>query len=73
MLSSHFQALIALLSLGGAANVQQQKPVLGVGVSSNSYITSDFDSFVKDTLEEYHVPGLSLAIVDGDNISTKVR
>lgn len=37
-----------------------------------SYFDKDFDNTVRAALNEYHVPGLSVAIVDGDKVATKV-
>ena len=71
MLSPNVQVLLALSSLGRAATVQQ--PILEAVAFSETYLNDDFDAFVQNTLETYHVPGLSLAVIDGDDISTKVR
>ena len=49
----------------------QQLP-LGTDVTRISFLNADFDAFVHDTLEAWHVPGLSIAIVDGDAIHAKV-
>ena len=48
-----------------------QRP-LKTHVETNSFFDADFDAFVKETLEEWHVPGLSIAIVDGESVYSKV-
>ena len=40
---------------------------------SEQIFDTGFDDFVVDILETLHVPGLSLAIIEGDEISSKVR
>ena len=43
---------------------------LGEGLASP--ISPSFDDFVLDNLDYWHVPGLSIAVVDGDEIFSKV-
>lgn len=31
-----------------------------------------FDAFARELLEEWHVPGMSVAVIDGDQIFAKV-
>jgi hypothetical protein len=51
-------------------NLQQQPlKIDGVG---DWFSSNDFDTFVKSTLDTWHVPGFSIAIVDGEKISAKV-
>ena len=38
-----------------------------------SPFTKDFDTLVEELLEEWHVPGIAIAVVDGDETWTKVR
>ncbi len=37
-----------------------------------SPFTKDFDALVKELLEEWHVPGIAIAVVDGDETWSKV-
>lgn len=48
-----------------------QRP-LKANVVTDSIFDANFDTFVKDTLEAWHVPGLSIAVVDGDSVYSKV-
>lgn len=40
-------------------------------VSSNP-LNDEFAKYVKETLEEWKVPGLSIAVIDGDEIFAEV-
>lgn len=35
--------------------------------------TAEFDQLVERLMEEWHVPGLSIAVVQGDQIDAKVN
>lgn len=35
--------------------------------------TAAFDEMVERLMEEWHVPGLSIAVIQGDQIDTKVN
>lgn len=35
--------------------------------------TAEFDQMVEKLMEEWHVPGLSMAVVQGDQIDAKVN
>lgn len=35
--------------------------------------TAEFDQMVERLMEEWHVPGLSIAVVQGDHIDAKVN
>jgi hypothetical protein len=37
-----------------------------------AYKTTEFDDFVLEKIQEFNVPGLSVAIVKGDEIYSKV-
>ncbi|KAL8836615.1 MAG: hypothetical protein Q9170_002838 [Blastenia crenularia] len=43
-----------------------------LGEKDQTPFTSDFDGDVVDLLNQWHVPGLSIAVVDGDETFTKV-
>ena len=34
--------------------------------------TAEFDSLVEETMKEWHVPGLAIAVIQGEEIYTKV-
>ena len=51
-----------------AANSAEAKEYL----CDNSF-TSKFDDLVKQKLEKWHVPGLSIAVINNGNIASKVR
>jgi hypothetical protein len=40
--------------------------------SSENPLTEEFATFVKETLDEWKVPGVSLAVIDGDDIYAEV-
>lgn len=72
--------LIAAQHDGAAAH---QKPIAapltsgGVGrqgeKDKESPLTKEFDKRVEELLEQWHVPGLAIGIVDGDETWTKVN
>jgi hypothetical protein len=44
-----------------------------IDTNNMAAISPEFEKFVQEKVEEWHVPGLSLAIVQGDDIHTSVR
>ena len=64
-------ALSALVFLTGEAVARgaDQKPLARKG----SPLTEDFRKLVVETLDEWHIPGLSIAVIDGDDIWTEVN
>ena len=54
-------------SLAGAKITQ--KPMIG---DFSTPFNTKFDAFVEDTLNHFHVPGLSIAVVDGNQTFAKV-
>jgi hypothetical protein len=66
---------LLMLSLAGALDAAlshpQQQPLKAEGVG-DWFSSDDFDTFVESILDTWHVPGLSIAIVDGEKISAKV-
>lgn len=38
-----------------------------------AYKTAEFDQLVERLMEEWHAPGLSIAVVQGDQIDAKVN
>ena len=41
-------------------------------VPDASPFTPDFDKLVVDTLDHWHTPGISIAVIDGDKTFSKV-
>jgi hypothetical protein len=58
-----------LLALLLPAALGSQQKVLGGGSDSNrnSPLDSGFERFAIDVLEEWHVPGIAISVVDGKN------
>ena len=42
------------------------------GWSFEPYLDESFDKYVEETLEHWKVPGLSIAVIDGDAVYSKV-
>jgi hypothetical protein len=40
--------------------------------SNQPYLDDSFDNDAKESLEQWKVPGLSIAVVDGDSVCSKV-
>lgn len=57
------------LALSAAAGNRLQEPLLDS--RSNPFIP-ELDALVDETLDHFHVPGLSIAIIDGDETFAKV-
>ena len=56
-----------------ASRSQEQHPLSRNHFAAESHPDSEsFDRFVNHTLEHFHVPGLAMAIVDGDKTIFKV-
>lgn len=47
----------------------QQKPI---EADTKSVFDADFDAFVDKTLHQWHIPGLSIAVIDHGEITSKV-
>lgn len=52
-----------------------QKPISGGGGGGEEQgpLTEEFGSYIEGLLEEWHVPGLAIGVVDGDDTYTEVR
>lgn len=68
----------AQLALGAlyatAARGESQKPISSDGDESvrGSPFTKEYEKHVGELLEKWHVPGVAIGIVDGDDIWTEV-
>ncbi|EFZ01955.1 beta-lactamase superfamily protein [Metarhizium robertsii] len=64
-----FACMLALVQLGVAGTVfAQQKPLSDGHLPGRNPFDDKFGAFVKDTLDEWHVPGLSIAVIDHDQV-----
>ena len=65
---------LLLVSVGKAtlSGTLQQQQRLQTTSQDKSLFDSAFDAFVQATLREWHVPGLSIAVVDNGKVSSKV-
>lgn len=50
----------------------KQVPIVAVDATDDSPLTEQFNKYVHEVLEEWHLPGLSLSVVDGDKTYSKV-
>lgn len=66
--------MLALVQLGVAGTVfAQQKPLSDGHLPGRNPFDDKFGAFVKDTLDEWHVPGLSIAVIDHDQVFAEVN
>lgn len=67
-------SVVSVRGQGNAANAQnEQKPITSQEpAASGNPLTSEFAEFVLQTLDEYKVPGVAVAVVDGDEIYAEV-
>lgn len=64
-------SVVSVRGQGNAANAQ--KPITSQEpAASGNPLTSEFAEFVLQTLDEYKVPGVAVAVVDGDEIYAEV-
>lgn len=48
------------------------KTTAPVDSNENGPLDKNFEALVKETLDLWHVPGVSVAVVDGDNVYSQV-
>lgn len=59
-----------------ASRVQQ--PIVGAGAAARDHstpgnpFTDEFGEYITDLLEEWKVPGVSIAVIDGQEVHAKV-
>lgn len=63
---------LSILTMAGQA-VADQKPLTSHDAASANPFTEKFNSYVAELMEEWKVPGFSIAVVDGDDIFSKVN
>lgn len=61
--------VIGIYADGGLPS--QQQPIQSLRQTINPFDPT-FDSYVEDLLQKCHVPGMSIAIIDGGRITSKV-
>lgn len=65
--------LISPIADATAADHDKQRPLSGIRDGEfEKPFTDKFGSFVSDVMGDWKVPGMSIAVVDGDDIYTKV-
>ncbi|KAI4207063.1 MAG: hypothetical protein LQ346_000781 [Caloplaca aetnensis] len=68
MFRPFFVLLAVLVSCSSSLRPRQQKPL---GERGNSPFSADFEEHVAELSHRWHVPGLSIAVVDGNNTFSK--
>lgn len=61
--------IYSLVNVCGATVLEPQQQRIQ---AANFEFDSAFDAFVEDTLEDWHVPGLSIAVIDNGKVFSKV-
>lgn len=70
---SSFITGIALISLLKVVTAHaEQKPLSYGSTSDGNPFNRDFGEFAKLTLDGWHVPGLSIAVIDNDKVFAEV-
>ena len=68
--------LLALLLAAGCRGQDAQQPLHAEGSSFGPWKDKemkDLENFIEDKMKEWHVPGMAVAIVDGNSTWMKVR
>ena len=68
---SNYAARVLLASVGLSAGTKIEQQTI-LSPSEHDVFSPGFDSFVEDTLNQLHIPGLSIAVIDNGNIASKV-
>jgi hypothetical protein len=63
-------SIVLLCCLQLVSSFESQQPLR---VDSSGPLDSKFGSLVNKTLHSWHVPGLSIAVIDGDDVWAEVR
>jgi hypothetical protein len=63
---------VLILVTNSASRHISEQLSLEPGWSYEPYLDESFDKYVEETLEHWKVPGLSIAVVDGDGVYSKV-
>ena len=83
---SHNTMVRALSVLGAASGVAvalaahyaspaEQSPLVGGNARSKAKdpFTNDFEALTKDIMAQWKIPGMSIAVIDGEDVFAKVR
>lgn len=64
------------MSADAASATTAEAPVVPVNETPKEQptnpLTEDFKKYAAEIMEEHHVPGLSLAVIDGDSVFSEV-
>jgi hypothetical protein len=69
---SNVNTYLLLLSLSGLGIATDRQQPLQAASKHDSWFDLDFDKLAESTLHQWHVPGLSIAVIDNGKISSKV-
>lgn len=64
-------AAASLQSTVWASATEHQKPITAAAIESGNPFNAEFDELAKDILHQWRVPGMSIAVVDGDHVYAK--
>ena len=64
--------LVLLLSISSIGIATDRQQPLEAASAYSGWFNPDFDDLVESTLRQWHVPGLSIAVIDNGQISSKV-
>ena len=64
--------LVLLLSLSSIGTADSRQKPLQVAPTYEAWLDPDFDNIVESTLRQWHVPGLSIAVIENGKITSKV-
>ena len=71
-LTSYAVTAAIALAAGVPAQASQKHLNDGYSGSSGNPLTKDFGTYVYELLDVYHVPGIAIGVVDGEDIYTEV-
>lgn len=68
-------SVVSVRGQGNAANAQnEQKPIASQEhTASGNPLTSEFSEFVLERLDKWRVPGVAVAVIDGDEVYAEVN
>jgi hypothetical protein len=70
------KVVVATAAILGIAGGSQQKPLhelAPTGKGTHNPLTPEFAEYVAGLLEDWKVPGMSIAVLDGDELYAEVR
>lgn len=66
------QPELVVLPEQSAQDTDAQTPETKKDESSTNPLSGDVEKYIQETLELWRIPGMSVAVIDGDNIYTEV-